>query len=87
MGQDEIRPFDGDLIFLGKIVVSVPLDLELSRLIALGHIFGLVDETVSIVACLSLKSLFIPLRLLCTASLSGVNFISPGKHSVISTPS
>jgi HrpA-like RNA helicase len=58
MGQDEIRPFDGDLIFLGKIEVSLSIDLELSRLIVLGHVFGLGDETVIIVACLSLKSLF-----------------------------
>jgi ATP-dependent RNA helicase TDRD9 len=58
MGQDEIRPFDGDLTFLGKIMAALPLDIELSRLIGLGHAFGLVYETVVIAACLSTKSIF-----------------------------
>ncbi|UJR29861.1 hypothetical protein I4U23_017409 [Adineta vaga] len=58
MGQDEIRPFDGDLTFLGKIMAALPLDIELSRLIALGHAFGLLYESVIIAACLSTKSIF-----------------------------
>ena len=54
MGQDEIRPFDGDLTFVGKLMVALPIDIELSRLIALGHAFSLVYEAVVIVyqACL-----------------------------------
>jgi ATP-dependent RNA helicase TDRD9 len=58
MGQDEIRPYDGDLTYLGKIMAALPLDIELSRLIALGHAFGLVYECVVIAACLSTKSIF-----------------------------
>jgi ATP-dependent RNA helicase TDRD9 len=58
MGQDEIRPFDGDLTYLGKMMAALPIDIELSRLIALGHVFGLVYETVVITACLSTKSIF-----------------------------
>ena len=58
MGQDEIRPFDGDLTFIGKIMASLPIEIEFSRLIALGHAFGLVYETVIIAACLSTKSIF-----------------------------
>ena len=58
MGQDEIRPFDGDLTFLGKIMAALPIDIELSRLIGLGHVFGLVYETVVIAASLSTKSIF-----------------------------
>lgn len=58
MGQDEIRPFDGDLTFIGKIMASLPIDIELSRLIALGHAFGLVYECVVIAASLSTKSIF-----------------------------
>ena len=58
MGQDEIRPFDGDLTYLGKIMAALPIDIELSRLIGLGHAFGLVYETVVIAACLSTKSIF-----------------------------
>ncbi|CAF4589982.1 unnamed protein product, partial [Rotaria sp. Silwood2] len=44
MDHDEIRPFDGDLTFFGKIMAALPIDIELSRLIALGHAFGLVYE-------------------------------------------
>ena len=58
MGQDEIRPFDGDLTYLGKIMAALPIDIELSRLIALGHAFGLLYEAVIIAACLSTKSIF-----------------------------
>jgi ATP-dependent RNA helicase TDRD9 len=58
MGQDEIRPFDGDLTFVGKLMAELPINIELSRLIALGHAFGLVYEAVVIVACLSRKKYF-----------------------------
>ena len=58
MGQDEIRPFDGDLTFVGKLMAALPIDIELSRLFDLGHAFGLVYEAVVIAACLSTKSIF-----------------------------
>ncbi|CAF0984305.1 unnamed protein product [Didymodactylos carnosus] len=59
MGSEEIiNPFDGDLTFLGRIMAALPIDIELSRLIALGHVFGLVYETVIIAAALSTKSVF-----------------------------
>ena len=58
MGQDEIRPFDGDLTFVGKVMAALLIDIELSRLIALGHACGLVYEAVVIAACLSIKSIF-----------------------------
>jgi ATP-dependent RNA helicase TDRD9 len=101
MGQDEIRPFDGDLTYLGKIMASLPIDIELSRLIALGHVFGLIYETVIIAACLSTKSIFkvyyqdrlTTYKFVSShahssidSTLSGVNFISPRAHSAISTP-
>ena len=38
-------------------MAALPIDIELSRLIALGHAFGLVYEAVVIVACLSTKSI------------------------------
>ena len=58
MGGDEIRPYDGDLTYLGQIMAALPIDVELSRLIALGHAFGLVHEAVIIAASLSTKSIF-----------------------------
>jgi ATP-dependent RNA helicase TDRD9 len=56
MGQDQIRPFDGDLTFVGKLMAALPIDIELSRLIALGHAF-VSYEGVVIGACLSRKSI------------------------------
>jgi ATP-dependent RNA helicase TDRD9 len=59
MGQDEIRPFDGDLTFVGKLMAALLIDIELSRLISLGHACGLVYEAVVVIAaCLSIKSIF-----------------------------
>ncbi len=39
-------------------MAELPINIELSRLIALGHAFGLVYEAVIIVACLSRKEYF-----------------------------
>ncbi|CAF1244655.1 unnamed protein product [Rotaria sordida] len=57
MGQDKIRPFDADLTF-GNILALLPIHIELSGLIALGHVFGLVYEIIVTAARLSTKSIF-----------------------------
>lgn len=49
---------DGDITFLGRIMESLPIDCNLSRLILLGNILGVYDETLIIAAGLSLKSIF-----------------------------
>jgi HrpA-like RNA helicase len=46
-----------------------PIDVKYSRLIVLGHVFGLVDETVATVAFLSSKSLFKVRSVLHSSSL------------------
>ena len=58
MGQDKIRPFDGDLTFVGKLMAALPIDTEFPRLIALGYAFGLVYEAVVIAACFFNKKYF-----------------------------
>ena len=49
---------DGDLTVLGDIVARLPLDVRLGKLIVLGHIFGVLDESVVIAAGLNGKSIF-----------------------------
>uniref|UniRef100_A0A3Q2T1N6 RNA helicase n=1 Tax=Fundulus heteroclitus TaxID=8078 RepID=A0A3Q2T1N6_FUNHE len=52
-GQTE----DGDLTFLGRVLAHLPVNLNLGKLIVLGHVFGCLDECL-IIASLSLKSFF-----------------------------
>uniref|UniRef100_A0A8C5BYX9 RNA helicase n=1 Tax=Gadus morhua TaxID=8049 RepID=A0A8C5BYX9_GADMO len=49
---------DGELTFLGRVLAHLPVDLRLGKMIALGHVFGCLQESLIIVACLSLKSFF-----------------------------
>ncbi|XP_075146643.1 tudor domain containing 9 protein spindle E [Haematobia irritans] len=49
---------DGDITFMGRVMASLPLDIRLTRLIVLGHIFSILDEAVIIAAGLSVRSIF-----------------------------
>uniref|UniRef100_A0A6B2G779 Putative ATP-dependent RNA helicase spindle-E (Trinotate prediction) n=1 Tax=Myxobolus squamalis TaxID=59785 RepID=A0A6B2G779_MYXSQ len=42
------NPHDGDVTFLGEIIRILPLSMKSSKLIAMGYIFGLLDECVII---------------------------------------
>ncbi|XP_056089120.1 ATP-dependent RNA helicase TDRD9 [Rhinichthys klamathensis goyatoka] len=50
--------FDGELTFLGRVLAHLPVDLQLGKLIVLGHVFGCLEECLIIAASLSLKSFF-----------------------------
>ena len=39
---------DGDLTFMGKVMSSLPISLQCSRLIMLGHVFGVMKECIII---------------------------------------
>lgn len=39
---------DGDLTFMGEVMSSLPISLQCSRLILLGHVFGVMKECVII---------------------------------------
>ena len=39
---------DGDLTVLGEIVAHLPVDVKLGKLIVLGHIFGVLEESIII---------------------------------------
>lgn len=43
-GKQEENPYDGDLTFLGRILAQLPVDLQIGKLIVLGHVFGCLDE-------------------------------------------
>lgn len=56
--NDVYDPEDGDLTVIGDIMSQLPIDVRLSKLIIMGHLFGLLDECVTIAACLSNKGMF-----------------------------
>ena len=49
---------DGDLTVLGELIAMLPVDVRLGKLIVLGHIFGVLEETIVIASGLSGKSIF-----------------------------
>ncbi|XP_075471069.1 ATP-dependent RNA helicase TDRD9 isoform X2 [Ascaphus truei] len=56
--REEENPYDGELTFLGQVIAQLPVDLQLGKLIFLGHVFGCLEECVIIAAALSLKNFF-----------------------------
>ncbi|KAM6444997.1 ATP-dependent RNA helicase TDRD9 [Rhynochetos jubatus] len=56
--QTEENPHDGELTFLGRVLVELPVDLHLGKLIVLGHVFGCLEECLIIAAALSLRNFF-----------------------------
>lgn len=40
--------YDGDLTVMGSLMSKLPFDIRYSRLIALGHVFGVLEEAVII---------------------------------------
>lgn len=49
---------DGDITVLGEIVVKLPVDVQLGKLIVFGFIFGKLDDCVIIAAGLNGKAIF-----------------------------
>jgi ATP-dependent RNA helicase TDRD9 len=39
---------DGELTFLGRVLAHLPVDLRLGKMIALGHVFGCLQESLII---------------------------------------
>ncbi|XP_064420872.1 ATP-dependent RNA helicase TDRD9 [Latimeria chalumnae] len=52
------NPHDGELTFLGRVLAQLPVDLQLGKLIVLGHVFGCLEECLVIAAGLSLRNFF-----------------------------
>uniref|UniRef100_A0A1B6GC48 Probable ATP-dependent RNA helicase spindle-E n=1 Tax=Cuerna arida TaxID=1464854 RepID=A0A1B6GC48_9HEMI len=49
---------DGDLTFFGKVMSSLPLDIHITKLILLGHIFDVLDEAIIMGSAMSVRNLF-----------------------------
>ncbi|ODN04338.1 putative ATP-dependent RNA helicase TDRD9 [Orchesella cincta] len=58
-GRLKYETCDGDLTFLGKIMSHLPIPQQCTRLIMLGHAFGVMNEAVIIAAALSGKTPFL----------------------------
>lgn len=39
-------PYDGDITFLGVLMAELPMDIRLTRLVALGYLFSLLPECI-----------------------------------------
>lgn len=50
---------DGELTFLGEIMAALPCDIRISKLIILGYLFSVLDESIIIAAGLNFKAIFI----------------------------
>lgn len=44
MKNGVINPFDGDLTFVGFVMASLPVDVKVTKLFVLGHVFGCLEE-------------------------------------------
>ena len=49
---------DGDLTVMGEIIARLPMEINLGKMIVLGHIFGVLEDTIIIAAGLNGKSIF-----------------------------
>ncbi|XP_014218536.1 probable ATP-dependent RNA helicase spindle-E isoform X2 [Copidosoma floridanum] len=54
----EVNRVDGHLTDLGKIMANLPVDVHLSKLMALGHAFNVLRDTIIMAASMALKSMF-----------------------------
>ncbi|XP_075982903.1 tudor domain containing 9 protein spindle E [Anticarsia gemmatalis] len=56
--DDDFASMDGDLTYLGRVCAKLPLDVRMSKLIVLGHIYGCLEEAVKMAAAMSVKNVF-----------------------------
>lgn len=49
---------DGTLTYVGRIMATLPLDTRITRLIILGYIYSVLDETIIIGAALNVRGIF-----------------------------
>ncbi|XP_076750927.1 tudor domain containing 9 protein spindle E [Xylocopa sonorina] len=56
--NNEIQILDGELTDLGRVMANLPINICLSKLIMLGHVFSILKDTIIIAASLSVKDMF-----------------------------
>lgn len=56
--DDDFNDSDGTLTDLGRIMAHLPLDIRISKLIALGHCFSILNDAIIMGASMATKSMF-----------------------------
>lgn len=56
--NDSYQLFDGKLTDLGEIMANLPLDIRISKLIMLGHVFGVLRDAIILGASMAIKNVF-----------------------------
>ncbi|XP_060805355.1 probable ATP-dependent RNA helicase spindle-E [Amyelois transitella] len=56
--DDDWCTSDGDITYLGRVCAKLPLDVKVSKLIVLGHIYGCLEESIIMAAAMSVKNIF-----------------------------
>ncbi|KAJ9575275.1 hypothetical protein L9F63_025775, partial [Diploptera punctata] len=51
-------PYNGDITLMGHVMAKLPIDIHISKLIVLGHVFSVLEECIIMGAAMSLKSVF-----------------------------
>jgi HrpA-like RNA helicase len=58
--EDDLEDgFDGDLTFVGLVMADIPLDVHLTKLILMGHVFGFLEEAIIMACSTSQQSFFL----------------------------
>lgn len=55
---DTFQPFDGKLTDLGRIMAFLPLNIQITKLIMLGHVFGVLRDAIILGASMTLRDIF-----------------------------
>ncbi|XP_014473196.1 PREDICTED: putative ATP-dependent RNA helicase TDRD9 isoform X2 [Dinoponera quadriceps] len=50
--------FDGDVTPLGRVMASLPLNVHMTKLVVLGHVFDVLQDAIIIAASMSVKNMF-----------------------------
>ena len=68
LSSDEVNPHDGTLTFLGRVLSSLPVDIRLGKLMLLGHVFGVLEETIIISEYSIVHSLLVHISAACLST-------------------
>ncbi|XP_076656930.1 tudor domain containing 9 protein spindle E isoform X2 [Halictus rubicundus] len=55
---NEFEHFDGELTDLGRVMANLPVDIHITKLIMLGHVYSILKDTTIIAASLAVKDMF-----------------------------
>ncbi|XP_055533952.1 probable ATP-dependent RNA helicase spindle-E [Wyeomyia smithii] len=54
-----MEQLDGDMTYMGRIMAKLPLDIRISKLIILGYVFSVLEDTIIIGAGMNVKNIFL----------------------------